>query len=104
MHNLLYIRTYLIFYRNDIHKSWKIHRDDLEDPRSVPFNPNAAYAMGRGIPHGRYVKISIVSHLLLLVRNTFIAGSLWAMRLWTVVVMTNGVLVPPLPRPLVTLA
>jgi hypothetical protein len=32
----------------------------LEDPRSVPFNVDAAYAVGGGTRHGRYVKISIV--------------------------------------------
>jgi hypothetical protein len=38
----------------------KIHGDDLEDPRSVPFNPDAVYAVGRGTPHGRSLRISIV--------------------------------------------
>jgi hypothetical protein len=33
---------------------------ELEDPRSVPFNVDAAYTVGRGNQHGRYVKISIV--------------------------------------------
>jgi hypothetical protein len=32
----------------------------LEDPRSVPFNVDIAYAMDRGTLHGRYVKISII--------------------------------------------
>jgi hypothetical protein len=40
----------------------KIHGPQLEDPRSVPFNVGAAYAIGGGTPHGRYVKISIVFH------------------------------------------
>jgi hypothetical protein len=40
----------------------KIHGDDLEYPRSVPFNPDAAYVAGGDTPHGRYVKISIVFH------------------------------------------
>jgi hypothetical protein len=32
----------------------------LEDPRSVPFNVDAAYAAGGGTPHERFVRISIV--------------------------------------------
>jgi hypothetical protein len=35
---------------------------ELEDLRSVPFNVNTTYATGRGTPHGRYVKISIIFH------------------------------------------
>jgi hypothetical protein len=38
----------------------KIHGLELEDPRSMPFNVDAAYAAGGGTPHGRYVKVSIV--------------------------------------------
>jgi hypothetical protein len=38
----------------------KIHGIELEDPRSVPFNVDVAYAAGEGTPHGRYVKISII--------------------------------------------
>jgi hypothetical protein len=38
----------------------KIHGPDLEDPRSVHFNIDDAYVAGRGTPHGRYVKVSIV--------------------------------------------
>jgi hypothetical protein len=38
----------------------KIHRPELEDPRSMPFNVDAAYAVGGGTLHGRYVKVSIV--------------------------------------------
>jgi hypothetical protein len=38
----------------------KIHRPEIEDPRSVPFNIDAAYDAGGGTPHGGYVKISIV--------------------------------------------
>jgi hypothetical protein len=45
----------------------KIHGPELEDPRLVPFNVNAA---GRGTPHGRYVNISIVLCYLLSVHNT----------------------------------
>jgi hypothetical protein len=62
MHNLLYIRTYLL----NIMQEWytqelkKIHGPKLEDPRSMPFNVDAAYAVGGGSPHGRYVKIPIV--------------------------------------------
>jgi hypothetical protein len=62
MHNLLYIRTYLL----NIMQEWytqelkKIHGPELEDLRSVPFNVDTAYAVGRGSPHGRYVKILIV--------------------------------------------
>jgi hypothetical protein len=38
----------------------KIYRPALEDPWSVPFNVDAAYPVGGGSPHERYVKISIV--------------------------------------------
>jgi hypothetical protein len=31
----------------------KIHGPDVQDPRSVPFNVDAAYAMRGGTPHGR---------------------------------------------------
>jgi hypothetical protein len=31
----------------------KIHRPELQDPRSVPFNVDAAYATGRGTLQGR---------------------------------------------------
>jgi hypothetical protein len=37
----------------------KIHGPELEDPRSVPFNIDVAYATGGGISHGRYVNVSI---------------------------------------------
>jgi hypothetical protein len=43
----------------------------------VPFNIHVAYAAGGGTPHGRY-----------------------AIGLWTVVVMPDNVLVPPLSHPL----
>jgi hypothetical protein len=29
----------------------KIHRPELEDPRSVPFNIDPVYVVGGGIPH-----------------------------------------------------
>jgi hypothetical protein len=32
----------------------KIHGPDT-DPRSVPFDVNAMYYAGEGLPHGRYV-------------------------------------------------
>jgi hypothetical protein len=38
----------------------KIHRPELEDSRSVPFNIDVAYATGGGTSHGGYVKVSIV--------------------------------------------
>jgi hypothetical protein len=38
----------------------KIHEPELEDLRSVPFNIDAAFAVGGGTPYGRYMKISIV--------------------------------------------
>jgi hypothetical protein len=62
MHNLLYIRTYLlnILQERYTQELKKIHGPELEDPRSVPFNVNAVYASGEGTPHGRYVKILIV--------------------------------------------
>jgi hypothetical protein len=31
----------------------KIHVSELQDPRSVPFNVDTAYATGGGTPHGR---------------------------------------------------
>jgi hypothetical protein len=31
----------------------KIHGPQVQDTRYVPFNIDAAYAMGRGTPHGR---------------------------------------------------
>jgi hypothetical protein len=31
----------------------KIHVPDVQDPRSVPFDVPAAYAMGGGTPNGR---------------------------------------------------
>jgi hypothetical protein len=33
----------------------KTHGPDT-DPRSVPFDVNAVYHVGRGLPHGRYVE------------------------------------------------
>jgi hypothetical protein len=30
----------------------KIHGPELEDPRSVPFNVDTAYALNGGTPHG----------------------------------------------------
>jgi hypothetical protein len=38
----------------------KIVGHEVEDPRSEPFNVEAAYRAGKGTPHGRYVNISIV--------------------------------------------
>jgi hypothetical protein len=62
MYNLLYIRTYLLntLQERCTQELKKIHGPELEDPRSVPFNVDVAYALGRGTPHGRYVKILIV--------------------------------------------
>jgi hypothetical protein len=40
----------------------KIHMPELEDPRSVPFNVDAAYPAGGGTLHGRYMNVSIVLH------------------------------------------
>jgi hypothetical protein len=37
----------------------KIHEPEQEDPRSVPFNIDAA---DEGTLHGRYVNVSIVLH------------------------------------------
>jgi hypothetical protein len=31
----------------------KIHEPELQDPRSVPFNIDVAYAMGGSTSHGR---------------------------------------------------
>jgi hypothetical protein len=38
----------------------KIHGPNLEDPRSVSFNVDVAYAADGGTPHERYVKILII--------------------------------------------
>jgi hypothetical protein len=64
MHNLLYIRTYLlnILQERYTQELKKLHWPRLEDLRAVPFNVDAAYALGGGTPHGRYVKILIVFH------------------------------------------
>jgi hypothetical protein len=40
----------------------KIHGPNLEDPNSVSFNIDAAYATSGGTPHRRYEKISIIFH------------------------------------------
>jgi hypothetical protein len=37
----------------------KIHEVDV-DPRLVPFGKGATYAAGRGLLHGRYVKVLLV--------------------------------------------
>jgi hypothetical protein len=61
MRNWLYISTYLLNIQERYTQELrKINGDDLEDPRSMHFNPDAAYVVGGGTPHGRYVKISIV--------------------------------------------
>jgi hypothetical protein len=61
MHNLLYIHMYLlnILQERYTQKFKKIHGSKLEDPRSVPFDVDAVYAMGGGTSHGWYVKILI---------------------------------------------
>jgi hypothetical protein len=38
----------------------KISGADLEDPQSVPFNPDATHVVSGGTPHEMCVKISIV--------------------------------------------
>jgi hypothetical protein len=38
----------------------EIHKPEIEDPRSVPFNVDATYAMGGGTLHGGYVNVSII--------------------------------------------
>jgi hypothetical protein len=38
----------------------KIYGPELEDPRSMPFNVDAAYVVCGCTPHRRYVKILIV--------------------------------------------
>jgi hypothetical protein len=62
MHNLLYIRTYLlnILQKRYTQELKKIHGPEIENPSSVPLNIDAVYAVGGGTPHGRYVKIPIV--------------------------------------------
>jgi hypothetical protein len=62
MRYLLYIRTYLlnILQERYTEELKKIYGPEIEDPRLVPFNVDAAYASGGGTPHGRYVKIPIV--------------------------------------------
>jgi hypothetical protein len=62
MHILLYIRTYSlnILQERYTQELNKIHGSELEDPRSVPFNVNAAYVSCGVTPHERYVEIPIV--------------------------------------------
>jgi hypothetical protein len=62
MRYLLYIYAYLlnILQERYTQELRKIHEDDLEDPRSVPFNPDVVYVAGGGTSHGRYVKMSII--------------------------------------------
>jgi hypothetical protein len=64
MQHLLYIRMYLINILQERYTKElkKIRRPELEDPWLVPFNPDAAYALGESTPYGRYVKVSIVFH------------------------------------------
>jgi hypothetical protein len=40
----------------------KIYGPELEDPRSVPFNIDGAYAAVKGALLGRYVNVLIVLH------------------------------------------
>jgi hypothetical protein len=60
MHKLLYIYLLNILQERYTEELRKIHRPQLEDPRSVPFNVDDVYAAGGGTTHGRYVKISII--------------------------------------------
>jgi hypothetical protein len=60
MHHLLYPIELDILHGRYTEELMKIHGPELEDPRSVPFNVDAAYATGGATPHGRYVKVSIV--------------------------------------------
>jgi hypothetical protein len=62
MHNLLYIRTYLlnILQERYTQELMKIHESELEDLRSVPFNVDDVYASSEGTWHGRYVQIPII--------------------------------------------
>jgi hypothetical protein len=59
----------------------KIHGLELEDLRSLPFNVDAAYAVGGGTLHGRYLLFSV--KYCQFITFKFIRGLLWAMRLWT---------------------
>jgi hypothetical protein len=70
MRHLLYPIELNILQEHYTEELRKIHRHELEDPGSVPFNVDAAYAAGGGTPHGRYVKVSIVFRSLSSVCNT----------------------------------
>jgi hypothetical protein len=74
---------------------------ELEDPRLIPFNVNAAYAAGGGTRmEGKwmYQLLSYVKYCQFMIL-TFIAVLLWVTGLWTVGVMpTNGIL-PTCPCP-----
>jgi hypothetical protein len=54
--------SFVIFVLNSIFCKTDIHRPALEDPRSVPFNVDAAYAAGGATLHGKFVNVSIVLH------------------------------------------
>jgi hypothetical protein len=47
MQYLLYIRTYLLSILSERYTQElrKFHEDDLEDQRSVPFNPDVSYVV-----------------------------------------------------------
>jgi hypothetical protein len=62
MRHLLYLIEFNILQGRYTEELRKIHEPELEDPRSMPFNVDTAYATGGGTLHGRYVKVSIVFH------------------------------------------
>jgi hypothetical protein len=62
MRHLLYLIELNILQGRYTEELRKIHEPELEDLRFVPFNIDAAYAVSRGTPHERYVKVSIIFH------------------------------------------
>jgi hypothetical protein len=57
-----YLDVWQPVHQGNVEELKKINGLELEDLRSVPFNVDVAYALGKGTPHGRYVNISIVLH------------------------------------------
>jgi hypothetical protein len=57
---VIYLELLNILQKRYTEELRKIHGSELEDPMSVPFNVDVAYAAGGGTPHARFVNKSIV--------------------------------------------